>query len=264
MPLLVFVAAATVGWMQLPSETLMAYERYVTATENRIAAEREGRSPLLWLERQSERDRTGLWARLRRGEVVMSSVESREAGKSIPIKDGMVHHWVATVFLPGVSAERVAEFVRDYDDYPKVFAPLMTRSRVLERGADRDVVALRTSVQKAITVIMDGDYVMEYRRLRPGVIMTTTVATNLHQVFDAGRPDERRQPTDETSGYLWRYRMHCVFEERPDGTVDQCEAVTLTRKVPMLISWLVGPLVKGIPRDSLELMMAGARRTLVK
>lgn len=261
---LTVVGAVLVAASGLSPETLKSYERYVALTEERISAERAGTQPFLWIDRQSERERAKIMERLRRGEVVIAPLKTRDAGKSIDIKRGLVHHWVATVLLPGVRAEGVLELVRDYGAYPKVFTPLVTRAALVQRQDDRDVVAMRTSVKKVISVVMDGDYVMEYRRLAPGRAVTTNVATNLHQVSDDGKAGERREPADQTSGYLWRYRMYCSFDERPEGTLDQCESLTLTRGVPALVSWLVGPLVTGIPRDSLALMLSSARAALVK
>jgi hypothetical protein len=233
-------------------------------TEQRINAERDGKSPLLWIDRQPEAERARALDRMKRGEAVVAAMETRDGAKRIAVKDGIIHHWVGTVLVPGVKADRVLALVRDYQKYPQVFAPLMTRATVVTHQDNRDVVALRTVVKKVITVVMDGDYVMEYRQLSPTRAVTTTIATNLHQVTDAGLKTERREPADQTSGYLWRYRMYCALEERPEGTFDQCESLTLTRDVPMLLSWAVGGLVTGIPRDSLSLMVSSTRAALLK
>ena len=248
----------------LSAETLKAYERYVAVTEQRITGEREGKSPLLWVDRQPERERPRVMERLKRGETVVSAMETRENGKEIKVKDGLVHHWIATVLLPGVKIDRAMAFVRDYGRYSQAFAPLVTRASLTSHTDARDVVAMRTSVKKVITVIMDGDYVMDYRQVSATRFVSTTVATNLHQVTDEGLKTERREPADQTSGYLWRYRMYCALEERAEGTYNQCESLTLTRDVPGLVSWVVGPFVTGIPRDSLSLMVTAARTALVK
>ena len=248
----------------LSPATLKAYEHYVSLTEQRITAERDGKAPLLWVDRQPERERTRAMDRLKRGETVVGEMETREAGKAIQVKDGIVHHWVATVLLPGVKIDRAMAFVGDYAKYPQAFAPLVTRASVSSQSEGRDVVAMRTSVKKVITVTMDGDYVIDYRRISPSRFVSTTVATNLHQVTNEGLKTEQREPADQTSGYLWRYRMYCTLEERTEGTFNQCESITLTRDVPALVSWVVGPFVTGIPRDSLSLMVTSTRTALVK
>jgi hypothetical protein len=258
------VALTAVVPPSLSPATLKAYDHYVSLTEQRITAERDGKAALLWIDRQPERERARALERLTRGETVVAEMETREAGKEIRIKDGIVHHWVATVLLPGVKIDRAMAFVGDYANYSKAFAPLVTRASISSRSEGRDVVAMRTSVRKVITVTMDGDYVIDYRRISPSRFVSTMVATNLHQVSDEGLKTERREPADQTAGYLWRYRMYCAIEERAEGTLNQCESITLTRDVPALVSWVVGPFVTGIPRDSLSLMVTAARRALLK
>jgi hypothetical protein len=261
-----FVVVALIGVVpqSLSPATLKAYEQYAALTEQRITAERDGKAPLLWVDRQPERERARIMADLKRGETVLAKLETREGGKEIPVKDGLVHHWVATVLLPGVKIDRAMAFVGDYAKYPQSFAPLVTRASLSSHAEGRDVVAMRTSVKKVVTVIIDGDYVIDYRRLSPSRFISTMVGTNLQQVTDAGLKTERRDPVEQTSGYLWRYKMYCAMEERAEGTYNQCESLTLTRDVPALVSWIVGPFVTGIPRDSLSVMVTAARTALVK
>jgi hypothetical protein len=258
------VAGVLLATPELSPATLKAFERYVAATELRIRAERAGTAAPFWIDRQSERVKASAWQKLRRGEVIAEPLETRENGQAIDVPGGRIHHWVATTLLPGVPIDRVLAVVRDYDRFPQVFAPLMTRAKALEKQGDRDVVMLRTSIKKLISVVMEGDYVMEYSRLGPTRAATTTIATNLHQVFNEGRADERREPADRTEGYLWRYRMYCTIEQRSEGALDQCESITLTRTVPGLVSWLVGGTVAAIPRDSLTLMLSGTKKALLK
>jgi hypothetical protein len=44
----------------------------------------------------------------------------------------------------------------------------------------------------------------------------------------------------------------------------QCEAVSLTRDVPAGLSWLVGPLVRAIPRESLQVSLGATRDAVVE
>ncbi len=258
------VAGVLLAAPELSPATLKAFDRYVAVTEVRIRAERAGTAQPFWIDRQPERVKAPAWQKLRRGEVIAEALETRDNGQVIDVPDGRIHHWVATTLLPGVPIDRVLAVVRDYDHFPQVFAPLMTRAKVIEKQGDRDVVTLRTSIKKLISVVMEGDYVMEYARLGPTRVATTTIATNLQQVINEGRADERREPTDRTEGYLWRYRMYCTLEQRPEGALDQCESLTLTRTVPGLVSWLVGGTVAAIPRDSLTLMLSGTKKALAK
>jgi hypothetical protein len=44
----------------------------------------------------------------------------------------------------------------------------------------------------------------------------------------------------------------------------QCEAITLTRGVPMGFGWLINPFVSSIPKDSLAFTLENARKGLTR
>jgi hypothetical protein len=250
--------------VELKPATIASYDRYIAATEARLAAERSGQAPFLWIDQQAAADRTRLWTELGRGNIVLSKLETRDKGAAIRIDGGLVHHWAGTVFVPGVTPDRLIAFVQDYDAYPKVFDPLIPRAKVLSKDQDRFVVAMRTSVKKVITVVMDADYAVDYHRVSADRWWTTNVASNIHQVHSAGTPTERREPGDDATGYLWRFRMYCAIEAREGGTIEQCESVTLTRTVPIALSWIVRPFVTGIPRDTIEFTLGRVRSGLLR
>ena len=142
----------------LKPQTLAAFERYVRATEARMADETAGRSPLLWMDRQPESREQQVRQQLQRGDVVVERLETRESGRRIEADDGLIHHWVGTVLLPGVTLDKVIPFVQGYEKYPQHFAPMIQRSVIRSRDGDRFVVSMRTSMTKVITVVLDGDY----------------------------------------------------------------------------------------------------------
>ena len=249
---------------ELRPPTLAAYERYVALTDARVADERSGTAPFLWIDRQPASVQADAMNRLRRGEVVVAPLETRDNGRTIDVPDGLVHHWVGTVLVPGVSATRLVAFVQDYARYPETFAPMIQRARVLGRTdvdgrTVRYQVSMRTYVKKVVAVVMDGTYAVDYYQLSPTRIATTNVATDLFQVGDAGSPAERREPGDQASGYLWRFQMYCAFEERPEGSLEQCESISLTRSIPFGLAWIVKPFVTGIPRETLEFTLGQVR-----
>ncbi len=258
------LATAVLAARELKPATLAAYDRYVALTEQRIAQENAGTRPFLWIDQQPASSRAALMARLRKGEVVIDRLETRDQVKPIDVDGGLIHHWVGTVLLPNVTVDRAVAFVQDYDRYPQLFNPIMPRVHVLDHTGDRYVVAMRTAFTKVVTVVMDADYVVTYSRLSPSRVWTTNIATNLFQVHDAGTSNERREPGDAASGYLWRYSMYCKFEQRAEDSLDQCESVTLTRDVPFAIAWLVRPFVTGIPRDAMSFTLGRVRAALIQ
>lgn len=261
----VLIALATITEARdLKPATLSAYERYVALTGQRLAAERAGAAPFMWIDRQPPATRDALMTRLRRGEVVTERLETMDQGRSITVDGGLIHHWLGTVLMPNVSVDRAVSFVQAYEDYPRVFGPMIQRARVLTHEGDHYVVSMRTSVKKVITVVMDIDYVVDYHRLSPTRTWTTNVATNMYQVDNPGTTAERREPVDRTSGLLWRFWMSCAFDQRAEGSLEQCESISLTRGIPFGIAWFIKPFVTGVPREFMTFTLSRVRANVVQ
>ena len=261
----VALLAAGLEVVELKPSTLTVFEKYVALTEARMAGEVEGRSPFLWADRQPEATRRAIFDRLGRREIVSEPLETRDGRTEIKIKNGMIHHWVGTVLLPSVTLDRAMTFLRDYDRYEERFSPTIQRSRILRQDDRQFVVLMRTWGKKmTVTAVHDADYVIEYRRLSPSRMYTKSVATNIHHVEDADEPGERRVPGDQSSGYLWRLNTYCWFDERREGTYEQCESISLTRSVPWGLGWALNRFVEDIPRETLEFTLSRVRDGLAK
>src|SRR5262245_45422623 len=102
----VLALSAAPSAAELKPATLAAFDRYVTLTEARMTGEMSGSSPLLWIDRQGDQRQT-LLLKLRQGEVVPARLQTRDGKAEIDVPDGLVHHWVGTVLLPGATIDRV-------------------------------------------------------------------------------------------------------------------------------------------------------------
>ena len=245
--------------VELKPATAAAFDRYVTLTEARMAGEMSGASPFLWIDRQPESSRRALLDRLKKGQVVSASLETRDGGKAIEAPDGMLHHWVGTVLIPNTSMDRVMAFVKDYPKYPAHFGPMIQRATVQKQTPERFDVTMRTWAKKVITVVIDADYGVDYRTLTPTRVATKSVASNLFEVAGAGTSGEKRTPADKGEGYLWRLNTYCWFDQRAEGVYEQCESMSLTRDIPFGFGWIVRPFVTGIPRETLEFTLGKVR-----
>lgn len=245
--------------IELKPATVAAFDKYVKLTEARMAGEVDGPSPFLWIDRQPEAERGRLHERLKRGEVLVQSLETRDGKTAIDVPDGLIHHWIGTVFMPGATLDRVMTFVKDYGNYSKHFAPTIVRSRIVSHTGDHFELAMRTSTKKVITVVIDADYAVDYRTLGTDRVYTKSVARNFCEVADAGTPQERRTPAEQGRGYLWRLNNYCSFQQRPEGTYEQCESISLTTTVPWLFRFIVMPFVTSVPRETLEFTLGRVR-----
>jgi len=250
--------------VELPAKALAAFERYVKATEARIDTELNGQKPFLWVNRQLPTAKDDAMARLNRGEVVSARLEIWDNGKKLGADGGMIHHWIGSVLLPGVSLAKARAVVERYDQYPRVLGPMVQRASIRQHTGPDFVVQMRTKVEKVITVVMDADYRIAYRSIDPSKLYTKSVAVDLFEVQSAGAADERRIPGDKSGGYLWRLNTYCSFEEIQTGTVEQCESISLTRGIPFPFGMVVGPFVNSIPRETLAFTLGRVRDEAVK
>jgi hypothetical protein len=263
MALVALSGAPALTAAELKPATLAAFERYVQLTEARMAGEVAGTSPFLWIDRQADKDRTRLAVDLAAGHVVVDRLETRDHGEEVLVPDGLVHHWVGTVLLPGVPLARVIAFVRDYPGYPAAFSPMIRSARVIARSENHFDVAMRTETHKVVTVVIDADYAIDYQPVGLSRVWTKSVATNVMEVESAGAPSEHARPAEQGRGYLWRLNNYCSFETRPEGTYEQCESISLSRALPFGIGWMVAPFVTSVPREALEFTLGRVRSALV-
>lgn len=255
---IVSLSVAPAAW-QLKPATLAAFDKYVKLTEARMAGEINSTSPFLWIDRQPEAKRAQLYAQLKRGEVLAERLQTRENNKPIAITDGLIHHWLGTVFLPGATMDKAMAFVKDYGNYSKHFAPTILRSRVISQTDDHFEVAMRTATKKVITVTIDADYVIDYRTLGADRVYTRSVAGNIFEVDRPGTSAEHRTAAEQGKGYLWRLNNYCSFEQRPEGVYEQCESISLTTDIPWFLRMIVTPFVTAVPRETLEFTLGRVR-----
>jgi len=82
-------------------------------------------------------------------------------------------------------------------------------------------------------------------------------------VQDAGKPSETVLPPDTGHGFLWRLYSYWKFQERDDGTLIECRAISLTRDIPASLKWIIQPIIRSLPKDSLVNTLAATRHALV-
>jgi hypothetical protein len=248
------------GAAELQARTVAAFDRYVKATEARAAEQRE----FLWVDSLPAAQRKNRIAELRAGTLLIERLTTLDNGREIPIPDGLVHHWVGTVFAPGATVNEAVALLQDYNRHAEIYRPAVVQSRLLNRRGDRFQVFLRFSMTKVITVVVNSEHDAQFVREGPDRARSRIFSTRIAQVEDAGTPDERELPVGQDGGYLWRLYTYWRFLERDGGTYVQCESISLTRGIPFGFGWMIKPFVTSIPRESLEFTLETTRKTLSK
>jgi putative flippase GtrA len=193
------------------SAVLVAWDHYVDETEARLGRERH-------------------LPALRPAAVVAD-------GRSIDVGSGTISHWRGTIFIPGVSLDRLLDRLQNPGTPPP--QPDVVAARVTGRGEDSLSVYMRLVRHAIVTVSYDTEHDMAFRRWSPTLATARSVATRIDEV---GGDDH---------GFLWRLNSYWRYEDRADGVLVSLESLTLSRDVPWLIKPIAGPIASGIARESM-------------
>jgi len=245
---------------ELRPPTVAAFDRYVQATEQRMKDDPQ----FLRVDMLSASQQRAVLEALRRGELVIDSLTTRQAGKEIDIPDGMVHHWIGVVFVPGATVDKALSLLQDYDHHAQIYTPNVAGSKLLSRDGNNFRVFLRFMMKKIITVVVNTEHDARFTREAPNRASSRIYSTRIAEVESPGTPSEREKPVGNDSGYLWRLYSYWRVLERDGGTYVQCESISLTRDIPMGFGWLIRPFVTSIPRESLEFTLTTTRNVLGK
>ncbi len=221
---------------ELKAKTTAAFDRYVSATEARFANELRPDGPFLYVDAMNAEAKQQAYDQLKRGEVLVEKLQTKAPGVSSEVPDGMVHHWVGLIFIPGVTLAQTLLLVKDYDRRAELYKP--------------DVIASRT-------VAHNGDDFKMFLRLRQ-----KKFATVVFNTYYADKPEGEELPVGAGHGYLWPLNTYWRFEEKDGGVFLQCEALSLTRDMPAGLGWLLKPLVTSIPKASLNRALGQTRKVV--
>ena len=82
------------------------------------------------------------------------------------------------------------------------------------------------------------------------------------EVDDAGTPKEKIHPPDTGYGFLWRLNSYWKFMAEDDGVIVECRAMSLSRDIPFGLGFVVEPIIKNLPRESLINTLKATRKAL--
>lgn len=258
------VGSARAPAVDLEPHTLEAFQRYSAATERRVLGQVPATGPFLYLDRLDEAERDRTLASLRGGEMYMEPLETRdENGDEIEVEDGLIHHWLGAVFIPDVSLAETLALIQDYDRHSEIYAPNVVAARIIERDGDHFEVFMRFRKKKVITVVMDTIHDVQYTSPAADRTYSISRTTSVREVEDPGSDAERILADGEGSGFLWRLNSYWRFLERDGGVYIECESISLTRTIPLMLRWLIGPFVNDVPREQLADLLQTTRANLI-
>lgn len=259
-----FLVPPQAGAAELKPEAVKGFDQYARLTESRMQAELAPGGAFLWVDGLPEPHRSEAQARLQRGEVVSARLQTADPSGHSATPGAMIHHWVGTIFIPGVSLADVFAVVRDYNRHADYYNPHVMQAKTVEHNGDEFKVHYRLREKKVITVFLDADYTVHHYTLDATRAYSTSVSTRIAQVENPGEPGEHELPPGNGGGYLWRLNSYWRYFAAGGGVYVQCEAVSLTRDIPTGLNWLVGPFIESVPRESLEFTLQSTRAAVLR
>jgi hypothetical protein len=234
-------------------DAVSTFNAYTAKIESRLAEQQRTLDRFLGgMNSQTE-------TRLRSGEIIVERLTPAD-GTSAP--GAMLHHWRGTAFVAGAKAEDFDRLLRNFDGYPKTFAPQVVAAKVISHNGDRMQASMRVKQKHLLTVVMDTNYDIAFGRLDEQHRYSHSRSTRIAEIDSPGTPSERPMSDSEAHGFLWRLNTYWSYEERDGGLYMQIESASLTRSIPRGLGWAVGPFVESVPRESLEFTLRAAAHAL--
>ena len=247
---LAVVTAGEVGLVaRLKPETVAAWNSYVAAVERRRANERKDPTRFLVADFQpgAAADRKAVLA----GQTVARRMEGERTGANhVEVPSGRIHHWRGTIFIPGTTVPDLISRIEHSD--PPAIQDDVLRSSVLKRQPGSVHVFLRLQRTKIVTAVYNSEHDVRFELVSPTRAASTSVSTKIAEVKNPGTSAEAELPPGDDRGFLWRLNGYWRYEAAPGGVIAECESVSLSRDVPFLVDYIVGGMIEGTARESME------------
>ena len=236
-------AATVAGWR--------TYEAQIDARYNASAS---GGHSFFALEREAQA--RGWRDSVLHGQPVLFKVESPG------VEDGKIHHWVGAIFVPGVTVPAVIDRIQQNAGHESEHYEDVLASRLMERTGDRLLIFMKLRRTNLVTVTYNTEHTVEYKRIGGTRASARSVATKIAELGSVGTPQEHEKSADDDNGFLWRLNAYWRYEAVAGGVIVECESVSLSRAVPMVLRPVANPLVDRVARESLNRTLIGLRTML--
>jgi hypothetical protein len=263
--------AQSANIVQLKPRTLQAFATYIHEAEQGMEPSLHGRSSFLWSDASPERSH-----QVRQGQIV---AQLWAGDGPVKVPNGLIHDWIGAGFVPDATVEQALALVQNYDNHKNIYQPEVIDSKLISHDGNDYRIFLRLLKKKVITVVLDTDHDVHYSALDEKRWLCRSYTTRIAEVEDAGTPKEAVLEPDTGYGFLWRLYSYWKFEEKKggagapgerrasargsDGVYIECRAISLTRDIPLGLGWIIEPIIRKLPQESLIHTLEATRRALV-
>ena len=244
----------TANIVQLKPRTLQAFEEYIREAEAAMKPSLHGERPFLWSDTNPD-----VAQQISKGAIVAEFWSGKGATE---LPNCLIHDWIGEVFVPETTVEEALALVQNYDNHKNIYQPDVLDSRLISRDGNDFKIFLRLLKKKIITVVLDTDHDVHYSSVDSKRWWCSSYTTRIAEVEDPGTPKERVLQPDTGYGFLWRLYSYWRFQEKDGGVYVECRAISLTRDIPLGLGWIIEPIIRKLPRESLINTLKATRNAL--
>ena len=259
---LFFTCPAATHASELAQPTAEEFQRYVQRTEARMQSELADPEHFLYFDSLSKEGKNSVLTRLHHGQVVIEPMKTDDNGKEIKVSGGLVHHWLAIGFIPGITRDQVIDLAQDYPRHPKVYAPDVQEAQVLEHFDQHFLVSYRFYRRAIVTTVYNTEFNVDYQLPDSTRGYCFARAVRIAEVQNPGKPDEKEFSVGNDHGYMWRLNLYTRYLEKDNGVYVQIEFVALSRSAPGIVAWVANPYIRSIPTAYLTNYVRTTKRAL--
>jgi len=245
----------TANVVQLKPRTLQAFADYIHEAEAGMEPSLDGSSAFLWSDLNSERAQ-----QVRQGQVI---AQLWAGDGPVKLPNGLIHDWIGAVFVPDATLGQVLALVQNYDNHKNIYQPEVIDSKLISHDGNDFRIFMRLLKKKVITVVLDTDHDVHYSEVNASRWFCRSYTTRIAEVEDAGTAKETVLEPDTGYGFLWRLYSYWKFDEKKGGVYIECRAISLTRDIPYGLGWIIEPIIRKLPHESLVHTLECTRKALV-
>ena len=175
----------------------------------------------------------------------------------LEVKHGLLHDWAAVTFLPGMRKAKAIAVLEDFSKHASIY-PEVVEGRLEKREGTRIIGFHRLRKKKVLEVNLEARYQLDVLPSTANRYASRSVATEIVEVDGA-----TRHAPGHDRGFLWRLQTYWTLEETKQGLWMEVRSVNLTRDVPVGLGWAVRPIVKELPRESLEALLDATKKAVL-
>src|SRR5918992_4552652 len=171
---------------------------------------------------------------------------SAPRGEMIDIPGGTIYHSSGSTLIRRTTVDRLVRALM----YPGTPPPQedVLESRVLARTDNSLRVYLKLARTAVVTVVYDTEHRVTFTRHSPAMATSRSVSTRIAERDGGDR------------GFLWRLNSYWRYTQVGDGVRIDAESISLSRRVPVVVRPVAGPIVSRIARESMIRTLAALRR----